>query len=237
MKYFLSIIITIALLFSSMGFFIGVDTTNVALAYSGYPTFSIVSVVKDKSVTIRTNNFPANDNFKILMNYMGTRGINGIKVGSISSGSGGSFSATFNIPSKLKGEYQISIRLQSTTGSGYYAYNWFYNNTGKSTTKSIYGISVNNNFVIRITKVVKDKSITFTAYNLPVKDAFKILIYKSGTKITNADRVGEFSTGDGHTRTFTVEIPASLKGKSILYLRLQNLTGSGLYSETSFYNK
>ncbi len=62
---------------------------------------------------------------------MGTRGINGIQVDTIKSGNGGSFSATFTIPSALKGYKQIAIRLQSTTGSGYYAYNWFYNNTTK----------------------------------------------------------------------------------------------------------
>jgi hypothetical protein len=29
----------------------------------------------------------------------------------------------------LSGSFQISIRLQSISGSGFYAYNWFYNNT------------------------------------------------------------------------------------------------------------
>jgi hypothetical protein len=35
---------------------------------------------------------------------------------------------TFDIPASLKGSYQIAVRLQSNTGSGYFAYNWFYNN-------------------------------------------------------------------------------------------------------------
>ena len=132
MKYIASIFLTIILVVVTSGIAPGIAYTGVAQAYTGIPTFSITSVARDNSVTIRTYNFPAHDTFKVLMNFMGTRGVNGVNVDSINSGSGGSFTATFNIPSKMKGEYQIAIRLQSTSGSGYYAYNWFYNNTAKA---------------------------------------------------------------------------------------------------------
>jgi LysM repeat protein len=89
------------------------------------PTFTIVSVVPNQSVTIRTSNFPANQTFNVTMGPIGTQGINGTSAGSTNSGSGGSFTATYNIPSGLRGSFQISIRLQSP--SGYYSYNWFYN--------------------------------------------------------------------------------------------------------------
>lgn len=62
------------------------------------------------------------------MGKMGTKGINGIPVTTINSGVGGSFNATFDIPASLAGSNQIAIRLESTTG-GFFAYNWFYNNT------------------------------------------------------------------------------------------------------------
>jgi LysM repeat protein len=91
------------------------------------PTFTIVSVVRDTSVTIRTANFPANQTFTARMGPMGTRGIGGTSVGTTNSGSGGSFTATYNIPANLKGAYQIAIRLDSP--SGYFSYNWFFNNT------------------------------------------------------------------------------------------------------------
>jgi hypothetical protein len=29
----------------------------------------------------------------------------------------------------MKGKSTIAIRIQSTSGGGYYAYNWFYNST------------------------------------------------------------------------------------------------------------
>lgn len=92
------------------------------------PTFSIQAVVKNDTVTIQTANFPANDTFTVRMGYMGTRGINGIVVGTQDSGAGGTFSATYEIPDALKGLWQIAIRLESPT-SGYYSYNWFYNNS------------------------------------------------------------------------------------------------------------
>jgi hypothetical protein len=93
--------------------------------YSGIPTFSISSVVKDNSVTIQGINFPPNQNFSVKMNYFGTLGIGGTEVAVTNSGAGGSFSATYTIPDWLKGQSQIAIRMDSP--QGYYAYNWFYN--------------------------------------------------------------------------------------------------------------
>jgi hypothetical protein len=96
--------------------------------YSGFPSFKIQSVVRDSSVTIKTNNLPPNDSFVVTMGYMGTQGIGGYQVTTVNSGAGGTKNYTFSIPPALYGTYQISIRMQSPN-SGYYAYNWFYNNT------------------------------------------------------------------------------------------------------------
>ena len=63
------------------------------------------------------------------MGPMGTMGIGGYVVeANQDAGSDGHFKATFSIPPELANAYQISIRLQSPT-TGYYSYNWFYNNT------------------------------------------------------------------------------------------------------------
>ncbi|MBN2503167.1 MAG: hypothetical protein JXB38_20485 [Anaerolineales bacterium] len=92
------------------------------------PTFFIQAVQKDTSVTIVTNNFPANDTFDVYMNFYGTAGINGIKIGSVDSGAGGVLTYTLTIPDAMKGQPRIAVRLKSPT-SGYYAFNWFWNNT------------------------------------------------------------------------------------------------------------
>jgi len=91
------------------------------------PTFEIVSVVKDEQVTIKTYDFPADTDFVVSMGKIGTQGINGLEVARINSDKGGSFTATYSIPSEYRGMQQIAIRLQSSTG--FYSYNWFYNNT------------------------------------------------------------------------------------------------------------
>jgi hypothetical protein len=94
----------------------------------GIPTFSISSVVKDSTVTIATSNFPAGVVFTVRMGAYGTAGIGGTVITTTNSGSGGSFSATYNIPAGLVGAGRIAIRMEATTG-GFFAYNWFWNST------------------------------------------------------------------------------------------------------------
>lgn len=96
-------------------------------AYTGNPTFRILSVERDETVTIRTTNFPADQAFTVRMGPMSTRGVGGTVIATTDSGDGGTFDSTYTIPDGLTGAYQIAIRLESP--AGYFAYNWFYNNT------------------------------------------------------------------------------------------------------------
>jgi LysM repeat protein len=96
--------------------------------YHGIPTIWIDSVVRNSTVTIHTNNFPAGLTFDVYMGPMGTRGVGGYHVGTLHSGSGGYLTATYSIPSALYGSHKISIRTQNHP-TGFYSYNWFYNNT------------------------------------------------------------------------------------------------------------
>lgn len=91
------------------------------------PTFSIRSVAKDQTVTIRTAGFPANTVFTVRMGKTGTQGIGGTVITTTNSGAGGMFDATYTIPAALRGEKQIAIRLESA--NGYFSYNWFWNTT------------------------------------------------------------------------------------------------------------
>jgi LysM repeat protein len=94
---------------------------------SQIPTIEILSVVRNKRVTLQTENFPAHTTFNVTMGPFGTKGMGGFEVATTESGSGGSFNATYQIPYALRGHDRIAIRLQSETG--YYSYNWFYNNS------------------------------------------------------------------------------------------------------------
>ncbi len=95
--------------------------------YVGIPTFSIVGVIKDSMVAIKTNNYPPNRVFTVRMGLIGTRGIGGIVVGSFNSGPGGVMTIAFDIPDALKGQSRIAIRADAS--GGFYSYNWFWNNT------------------------------------------------------------------------------------------------------------
>ncbi len=206
---------------------------------SGIPTFSIVSVVAGETVTIRTNNFPANDSFDVLMGRMGTRGVGGTRVATINSGRGGSFTATFDIPAGLADNRRIAIRLQSNTGSGYFAYNWFYNNTsGSGTGGGDTPITQPGSGIptFTIQSVARDDSVTILTRNFPANDTFEVLMGKMGTRGVNGIRVDTINSGSGGSFTATFDIPAELHGLRQIAIRLQSTTGSGYFSFNWFYN-
>jgi hypothetical protein len=94
----------------------------------GIPTIWIASVKRNQSVTFTTHNFPPNMDFQVRMGPMGTMGIGGYVVDTFNSGAGGTMTVTVPIPAALANSPQISIRTQNNW-SGYYSYNWFFNNT------------------------------------------------------------------------------------------------------------
>lgn len=206
------------------------------------PTFSIVSVSPDRSVTIRTRNFPAHDSFNVLMNTIGTHGKHGIRVATIASGRGGSFEATFDIPEDLYGLNQIAIRLESPY-SGYFAYNWFTNNRSGYGTGGPY-VDDGYNYdpvgywgvpTFSITNVVTNKKVTIRTHNFPANDRFQVLMGHMGTRANYGIRVDTISTGDGGAFTATFEIPEELRGVRQIAIRLQS-PSSGYYAYNWFYN-
>lgn len=76
-------------------------------------SFSIVSIDKNDTVRIKTNNLPANTTFDVLMGKAGSEGENAYLAGSLRSSKGGAIKATFDIPSELEGRSKIDIRLEN----------------------------------------------------------------------------------------------------------------------------
>jgi hypothetical protein len=209
--------------------------------YSGFPTFSIESVVKDQSVTILTNNLPPNDTFTVTMGNYGTKGIGGLVVDTTDSGTGGSIELTYALPSELLGMDRIAIRLQSPT-TGYFAYNWFYNNTATATptqqptptaTPTPTGYSGFPTFTI--TAVVKDNTVTINGINFPANDSFTVLMGSYGTRGIDGINVGNTDTNEGGSVTATYNIPTSLVGATRIAIRLQSPT-SGYFAYNWFWN-
>ncbi|MCC6146946.1 MAG: hypothetical protein IT308_05200 [Anaerolineaceae bacterium] len=198
-------------------------------AYSGVPTFSILSVVQDSTVTIKANNFPAGLDFKVRMGAYGTLGIGGIEVATTNSGAGGSFEATYTIPASLAGSYQIAIRLESS--AGYYAYNWFYNNTTSGGTGGpVYtGIPT-----FSIVSVVNNSHVTVQTSNLPPSQNFTVRMGPYGSLGIGGIEVATINSGAGGSQTFTFTIPAALYGSSQIAIRMDSPIG--YYAFNWFYN-
>ena len=218
----------------------GTGATGLAAVRAAFviPTFDIVTVVPDTSVTIRTANFPANDNFRVLMGKIGTRGVGGVLVTTVASGSGGAFTATFNIPAELKGQRQIAIRLESPT-SPYYSYNWFYNvaggtipDTGGTPVPSL-PPGVIPTFTI--TGVVQNATVTIRTANFPANDTFNVTMGALGTRGVGGASAGTWNSGTGGAQTVTFNIPAAVQGQGTIAIRLESPT-SRYFSYNWFYN-
>jgi hypothetical protein len=232
--------ISLALLFLPTG-----STLLSSAASSGaVPVIKIVAVGRDSSVTVRTYNYPPNQTFTATMGPMGTRGINGIVVGSVNSGAGGTFDATFPIPAQLHGSYQISIRLQTSHANPYYSYNWFYNNTTGSTggvppsTPSPQPPATGYTGIptIWITGVVADTSVTFQTQNYPANQTFTVTEGPMGSRGINGIVVGQFNSGAGGSLSVTMPIASALAGSSQIAIRAQTSHANPYYSYNWFYN-
>lgn len=199
-----------------------------------YPYFFIEEVEADQSVTIHAYNFPANDTFSVTMGLYGTLGVGGINVGSTDTGSGGSFIATYDIPESLAGKEKIAIRLQSPS-SGYYAYNWFWNNTSTSQVQPAPNTGYKCCPYFLIDSVVKDTSVTIKAYNFPTNDSFVVTMGLYGSYGIGGYVIATTTTTENGDFTATYQIPDKLEGSYRIAIRLES-TSTGYYGYNWFYN-
>jgi hypothetical protein len=225
------------------------------------PTFTIVSVVPDDKVTIRTANFPPKRTFTVTMGKIHTMGVGGVIVGTTDTGIGGSIQATYSIPATLKGEALISIRLQEIKGK-YYAYNWFANSstprpttalsvaTGSMPTVSgTYALTPGVNYLtisrsspyivypyFGITSVVQDSSVSISASSLPLNKTFNVLMGPYGSYGLGGTQVATLNSESSSTHTGSFNIPANLKGLDRIAIRLQSSDNS-YYAYNWFFNR
>ncbi len=226
------------------------------------PTFTVVSVVPDERVTIRTSDFPAKKTFTVTMGKIHTMGVGGVIVGTTDSGFGGSFQATYNIPVTLKGQALISIRLQDTAGK-YYAYNWFANSSTPRPTSAIsiatgsvptlsstaYALTPGANpltmtrssaYIVYpyfgITGVVQDAKVSISAANLPLNKTFNVFMGPYGSYGLGGSQVTTLSTGSSSVFVGSYDIPASLKGFDRIAIRLQS-SDNTFYAYNWFFNR
>ena len=220
-------------------------TTPVAsssASYSGIPTFKITAVDEGKTVTLETNNFPANMTFAVTMGKMYSRGIGGINVGEIKSGEGGTLTRTFNIPEALKDDDRIAIRAQSAHANPFYAFNWFHNNSTSAASSSAtstatppvsvyYGIPT-----FTVCTVSKDGAVTILTKNFPTNQTFNVTMGSMYTRGIGGTSVGTLASGDKSSDRYMFNVPAGLKGAGRISIRAQTAHANPFYAYNWFYN-
>jgi hypothetical protein len=102
-------------------------TSDWVLDPGTFPLTSITAVEGGKTVTVSGTNFTKNDSYTVRMGWFGTRGVNGVVVGTVETGGNSTFEMTFDIPEDLQGAASIAIRFESNN-TPYYSFDWF-NNT------------------------------------------------------------------------------------------------------------
>lgn len=205
------------------------------------PITSITNVEEGISVTIKGTNFPANDEFKVTMGAFGTKGVGGIVVATQASGTG-TFTATYTIPASLKTYSQIAIRLESPT-SGYYSYNWFWNDTsttsGGTGTTTTWGYPPAGAATIpstTVNNVTVGVDVEISGTNFTTTDTYDVYIGKFGTKGVGGVKVGTVDTDASGKFTDTFSIPAALKDENKLAIRFVS-PATGYYAYDWFTNQ
>jgi hypothetical protein len=205
------------------------------------PTFTITDVVEGDAVTIKGVNFIPNDKYKVTMGKFGTKGVGGVVITTQDAGTG-SFTATYDIPASLAGEYKIAIRLQSAD-TGYYSYNWFFNKSASSggtpPSGATWGYPPAGAATIpktTIGDVTPGVDVKVSGTNFTTTEIYAVFIGKFGTKGVGGIKVGEQETDAAGKFNATYAIPASLKDENKLAIRFVG-TKSGYYAYDWFTNK
>jgi hypothetical protein len=204
--------------------------------------FNIIAVKQDESVTIRTYNFPASQLLNVRMDVVGNAAVGGIIVTQTNTGAGGSFEETYRIPAELRGKLQLAIRFEND--SGFYAYNWFNNQTAGSTSTGNNGSTGGTTTPVPVTgrgpnikfvSVISDQSVTIDANNFPASTYFNVRVGPFYNFWKGSEVVATLNSGEGGNFRFTVNIPRSARGSTWVSVRLDS-TGGGYFAYNAFKN-
>ena len=203
------------------------------------PSTTITAVTSDTSVSTTGSNFPTNDLSNVYIANYGTLGVGGTLVTTQTTDGSGKFTATYDIPAGLHGQAMLAIRWESPA-TGYYAYDWFKNNTasGGSTPSGTWGYPLNgkNTYPLTTIKtVVQGTTVTIYGTNFTTNDTYQVRIGAFGTLGVGGTLVTTQNTNSVGVFTATYNIPAALVGADKLSIRYES-TSTGYYCYDWFNN-
>jgi hypothetical protein len=209
----------------------------------------VVSVVKDTSVTLRSEYFPKGQDFLVRMGRYGTHGLGGDEITNVNTGDSGIFGITLTIPADLQGKSPLDVRFDDVYGQS--SEISFYNCTGCGqgpketpvylsdlTSNSVTSSSSSSSYyrglpATSLVSVVSNTSVTFYGYNFPTNQNFTVTIGPYGTYGVGGAVVGTNNSGSTGIFTATYPIPPQYSGSTQLSIRWQ---GSVYYAYDWFNN-
>ncbi len=205
-----------------------------ALPQAGFaanvPIFTFTTIKASESVTVHGQDFPKNTEFTVRMDAFGSLAVGGTIVGKISTTTG-SFDATFNIPSGLKTEPTIAMRMDAA--SGWYSYNWFTNENSSAVVTPVEPATGGKPY-IDIVAVDKNKAVTVQANRFPANQVFTIRVGPFKDFFKKYVVTGTVNSGLGGTFQFNLNLPDSVKDVDMITVRLDS--SSGAYAFNVFDN-
>ena len=194
------------------------------------PIFTFTTIKAGEYVTVHGQDFPKNTDFTVRMDVFGDQAVDGIIVGTINSGTG-TFDAAFNIPSALKAEQTIAMRMDSA--NGWFSYNWFTNQTNTATVTPVPPVGGGKPY-IDILAVEKNKAVTVQANRFPANQVFTIRVGPFNDFFKKYVVTGTINSGSGGSFKFNVALPEAVKDVEMITIRLDS--SSGAYAYNAFKN-
>ena len=207
-------------------------TTAVVVPPASTSSGSIVatSVKEDENVTLRGKNLWGNTRYTVYMGNYSASAANKYVAGYVTTDKDGAFSATIRIPKKLVDVKKISVQVNN--GQGDAAKNWFINATADGNT----GGEGSPSFKFSVIGSDEDSWVKIKTENLPSNVLFEVRMGTKDSKGVDGVVVGTLVDPKGGSVKASFDIPAELRGRSKIDIRLENKS-LGIYYYLTFINK
>lgn len=187
--------------------------------------FEILSVKANESITIHTVDFPVRTKFVVRIGEAKQQAAKAAVVAEFNSEKGGAIEATYAIPAELKDKRILGIRIESP--DGYYAYDWFFNNT------YVYVTDKNQTPELSFSGVKKDKSVTVEGKNLPANTLLGVRVGPYDNFYRSYATLDSVRSDENGKVKFELSLPKAAQGVENVTVRLD---GGGRYAINTFKN-
>ncbi|MCH7480983.1 MAG: hypothetical protein IIC79_06290 [Chloroflexi bacterium] len=208
---------------------------GLSVTVPGGPRFWVANVVRNKSVTLRVENYDKVDKYTFSLGNIGAAFGEGIKVGVIDKTFPKNFSVTYDLPSRLIGDRLLGVQLRNNITRAR-AYDIFENTTGWNSTMALTlnpdssssgdsggnSVSILGGPTFWVHDVNPRKTVTIKVMDYPKFEKYKVTMGEVGGELSPGIPVGLLDGSSGRDFTITFAIPSGLWDDPELFIRLEN---------------